>query len=255
MKEIVLEDELGHRVAVLLSLPVKAVSVVIFSHGFTSNKNSAVYVDLERRLNAQGIGSLRYDYYGHGPLYVNTPWYGVSPDVTLTKTVTSLRAVIRHARSLGSFKIGLFGSSFGGLVSLMAASADSDISALVLKSPVVEPRSFWTSRVGEEGIKKWLDTGTLHYAQGPEEYDLDADFWRDVESYRTLESAKSIGCPTLLIHGGADDVVPISQSQRLAEVLGVDVHVVSGANHFYDKAPHLEEMKEEAVRFFLRHLC
>lgn len=254
MTEETLVDELGHDVAAIVSVPREAKAVVVLSHGFTSNKDSPSYRILEQRLNEKSIGTVRYDYYGHGPLYVGAKRYGVRSDVTLSKTVASLRAVIRHLRSVGDYRIGLFGSSFGGLVSLVTATEDPHISALVLKSPVTEPVRFWKGRVGETAIENWIASGVLHYAQGVEQYDLDIAFWRDVLSYDTLNAARAITCPTMIIHGDADDVVPIAQSRTLAGILGTEVHVVNGANHFYDQPQHTQQMKELAISFLTANL-
>ena len=46
-----------------------------------------------------------------------------------------------------------------------------------------------------------------------------------------------------------DTVVPIAQSQKLAESLGVKVNVVEGADHGYKEPEQSEEMQKLIVDF------
>ena len=53
----------------------------------------------------------------------------------------------------------------------------------------------------------------------------------------TLEYARRITCPVLLIHGKSDETVPYSNSEKIYEVLEKsvekDIEIVDGANHMY----------------------
>lgn len=40
------------------------------------------------------------------------------------------------------------------------------------------------------------------------------------ESYNSVEAARQIDCPTLIIHGEQDNIIPISQGKKVAEVMG-----------------------------------
>lgn len=253
LEELHLTDALGNRTEGVLSVPDGAKSVVILSHGYSSSKESRIYRELQEEFNDRGIGTLRYDYYGHGPGYGHASGYGASKEVTLTKTVESLNAMIAYVRER-DYGIGLLGSSFGGLISLVVACQDPEIKALALKSPVTEPIKFWRDRIGVEGIEQWKRDGTMHYEQLPEDFDLDYDFWEDLQSYDTLESARDLSCPTLIAHGDSDSFVPIEQSQALANVLGKEVTVVEGANHAYSDPGHYDAIKRLMIEFLSEEL-
>ena len=254
MANVTLKDNLGNPVEAILSIPEHAKSVVILSHGFTSNKNSRLYVELEGMLNKVGVGTVRYDYFGHGPAYGHTKGYAVSADTTLSKTIESLKAVISFVRSKGEYNIGLLGSSFGGLVSLIAASQDTDIKALVLKSPVTEPKQFWRERLGDAGIKQWKKEGVVRPTQDIVDYDLNFEYWEDLQKYDTLEIAKNISCPALIIHGEKDVCVPMDQSKNLADVLHTDVKVIEGADHSYSGPGQNEKIKSMMSDFLTENL-
>ena len=249
MKDIKFKDQSGNELLGTLSITNNSNKVVILSHGFSSNKDSKLYVELQNELNALGIGTFRYDYYGHGKLYGHGPGYGVSKDVTLSKAVDSLKAAIELVRSRSFTDIALMGSSFGGLISLIAASDDPDITGLVLKSPVTEPISFWRGRLSDEQIRKWKEDGVLHYHFELEDYDLDYAFWEDLLSYNIHQLAENITCPTLIIHGDKDIYVPIKQSRDLAKILHTDVKIVKGANHGYNKPEQYVAMKNFVIDF------
>ena len=108
MEDVTFFDSKGNQLLGTISIPKQAVTVVIISHGLTSSKDSKVYVELQNELNELGIGTLRYDYYGHGQLYCKGAKYTVSKEVTLSKCVDSLKEAINFVRSKRNYNIGLF---------------------------------------------------------------------------------------------------------------------------------------------------
>lgn len=254
MEEVIFADSQGNQILGTLSIPEQAGSVVIMSHGFSSSKESKLYVELQDELNKASIGTLRYDYYGHGRLSCKDEPYAVTRDVTLTKCVDSIKAAISFVRSRGDYNIGLVGSSFGGLLSIIAAAQDSVIHALALKSPVSEPVGFWRQRLGDARIQKWKQEGIMHYDENGENFELDCAFWEDLQTYAILEMAKNITCPVLIVHGGNDTVVPIKQSQDLAQIVNAEVGIVKGANHDYAAPAQYNEMKRLITDFLVEKL-
>lgn len=254
MEDVTFTDSQGNQILGTISIPKHARSVVIISHGFSSSKESKLAVELQNELNKAGLGTLRYNYYGHGQLYCKDSKYTVTKDVTLTKCVNSLKAAISFVRSRGNYDIGLVGSSFGGLISLIAASQDSMMHELALKSPVTEPVEFWKKRLGDKKIQKWKEEGVMHYDACGENFELSYDFWEDLQTYDTLELAKNIDCPILIVHGDSDTVVPIKQSQDLAKIVNSEVKVVKGANHDYAAPAHHNEMKRLITDFLIEKL-
>ena len=244
METVSFSDSKGNKLLGIVSIPKQAKSIVIMSHGFTSSKDGKLYLELESELNKNGIGTFRYDYYGHGPLYCKDSAYGVSKDVTISKCVDSLKAALELVRSKGTSEIGLIGSSFGGLISLIIASQDSKIKALALKSPVTEPVEFWKERLGNQRIEKWKKEGIMHYDERSEKFELNYGFWEDLITFDTFKMAKHITCPILIVHGDKDFVVPIKQSQDFAKVVKTKVRIVKGANHVYSDPLHYKEMKK-----------
>ena len=254
MEEVTFKDSNGNKILGTVSIPKQARTVIIISHGFSSSKDSKLYVELQNEVNKLGFGSLRYDYYGHGKLYCKDAKYTVTRDVTLSKCVDSLKAAISYIRSKGNYDIGLVGSSFGGLISLIVASQDSNMQALALKSPVTEPIEFWKQRLGDKRIKKWKQEGIIHYDEHGEDFELNYNFWEDLLTYDTFKMARNIACPVLIVHGGSDTVVPIKQSQDLAKIVNTKVNIIEGANHDYANPSQYNKMKKLITDFFVEKL-
>ena len=82
------------------------------------------------------------------------------------------------------------------------------------------------------------------------------DAYRDASPV-THVNAKS--APTLIIHGTADDIVPLDQSRRLRDALakaGVEVKLVEleGEGHLFLGKESGERMLRETMDFLRRHL-
>ncbi len=254
METVSFLDSKGNKLEGILSVPEHAKSVVVLSHGFTSSKNTKLFVELENELNKLGIGTLRYNYWGHGELYCKGLKYKVLKDVTLSNSVDSLRAAIKSVLRKGDYNIGLVGSSFGGLVSIIVASENSKIKALALKSPVTEPIKFWRDRLGDERIKKWKHDGVIYYNERSEEFELNYGFWEDLSNFNTFKMVENIKCPVFVVHGDNDTVVPIKQSQDFAKIVGTKVKIVKEANHAYSEPSQYAEMKKLIVDFIVINL-
>jgi len=252
MQNIYFSTQAGNQVCGLLAIPPGASSIVVMSHGFTSSKDSRIYAELQEMLNKAGMGTLRYDYYGHGESDGNFE------DITLQKAFASIDAAVAMVKRKGDYRIGLLGASFGGLLSILKASLDPDkVNALALKSPVTDLVEFWKNRVGESGIEKWKGEGVLHYDDLGEKYDLKYGFWEAMQGYHDKVpkfAEMKIKCPSLVVHGDADVVVPIGPSRKFAELIGAKFHVVEGADHAYSNKEHYEECKRVMVDFLAENL-
>jgi alpha-beta hydrolase superfamily lysophospholipase len=231
----------------VLSVPKDAPAIVVMSHGFTSSKDSKIYCELQDMLNARGIGTLRYDYFGHGDRGEKFE------DITLSAACGSLYSAMDFARQKGNRDIALLGASFGGLLSIIGAAV-KPVKALVLKSPVTDPVSFWRGRLGDDGIQRWKEDGILHYDGCGEKYDLKSGFWENLNHYDMPLLIQRVSCHTLIVHGSADTVVPLEQSRKMAEMTGAELKVIEGADHAYSNPAHYEECKRAMVDFLAKQI-
>src|SRR5512132_1429662 len=110
-------DASGHRIAAVLARPEQPTDhVAVLCHGFLSHKNSTSNQALTTRLVEQGIASFRFDCFGHGES--DGPFAQLTPTLAMGQAMAALHYVLNR----GYRRLALVGSSFGGLVSLLAAS-------------------------------------------------------------------------------------------------------------------------------------
>lgn len=110
-------DRLGHRIAAVLARPEQTTDqVAVLCHGFLSHKNSSSNQALTELLIGRGIATFRFDCFGHGDSD------GPFAKLTTTIGVGQALAALHYLLTRGYHRLGLVGSSFGGLLSILAAA-------------------------------------------------------------------------------------------------------------------------------------
>src|SRR4030042_107505 len=162
---------------------------VIASHGLLSSKNSEKYIALGERLSQEGIAMLRFDFRGIGESE------GSIENDTVSRRILDLGSAIDFVKSnpdLGN-RIGLLGSSLGGYISLIKASMDKEIRAVVI----------WATPFHLDNLKS---------NKGTEGHPLPAKaFLEDLSKHRLLPLLPKISTG-IVIHGGKDELVPVDEA-------------------------------------------
>ncbi len=239
------------KLAAVLSVPEGAAVCVVLSHGFTSSKDGRTCLALEERLNAEGLATLRYDFFGHGESG------GAFREITLTKAVANLESVIGYVRARGFSKIGLFGSSFGGMVTTLVASKQPELLAVVLKSPVSDYEGKERAKYGAAGIDQWKRVGSIDREKGDEPgLYLNYSFFEDTMLHDGYAACATVVAPVRIIHGGADDVVPVEQSRRAAELMpSGELVELAGVGHDYKRSADFERYIDLTAEWFAAYCC
>ena len=233
-------DQAGNRIAGVLATPHDTTdSVAVLCHGFLSHKNSTSNQALAELLTQRGIATLRFDCFGHGDS--DGPFAKLTTGVGVAQT----RAALRYVITRGYRRLALVGSSFGGLVSILAAAEWTDVhhstpaeipplTCLALKCPVVDFGEELRLELGEDGLQEWKRTNTIPDLHGgPSRLPLDYAFYQDCLTRIAYEPARTITAPTLIVQGDHDEYVPLHQSQRLYASLAGPKHleILPGADH------------------------
>jgi pimeloyl-ACP methyl ester carboxylesterase len=128
-------------------------------------------------------------------------------------TITGqLQVIDRTARGDA---VALIGSSMGGYLAALYASAHPEVTRLVLLAPAFHFPQRWPEDLGPVRARHWQETGTLevyHYA----EHRTAHIGWGLVEDGRKYEGAPRFTQPALIFHGTDDVVVPPSYSEEFA---------------------------------------
>lgn len=194
--------------------------LMVIGHGVTGNKDRPALIALSEALAAAGIPSLRISFAGNGDSE------GRFVDSTITKEVADLGCVLD---ALDGFRVGYVGHSMGGAVGVLRAASDPRIKTLVSLAGMVDVAQFSERKFGT------LTPGTGNMWDKPE-CPLSQAYVDDMRSIATvLPQAADIGIPWLLVHGTADDVVPLKDSHDAlrashgrAQLLEID-----GADHSF----------------------
>jgi pimeloyl-ACP methyl ester carboxylesterase len=239
-ESMVFSDDAGNRISGILATPAGGTDrVAVLCHGFLSTKNSATNKALTAMLLPQGIATFRFDFFGHGESD------GLFERLTVGTAVQQTREALAFVASRGYRKIGLVGSSFGGLVAILAAAGYGEVACLALKCPVSDFPEMLREEFGPQGMREWQATNTIPNVTGGQgRIRLAFSFYEDCTHHLAYRAAKAIAAPTLIVHGEADEYVPVAQSLRLQESLAgkTTCVVLPGADHHFSQPAHFREM-------------
>jgi pimeloyl-ACP methyl ester carboxylesterase len=276
-------DPAGHKISGILAKPDKKTDrLAVLCHGFLSNKNSKTNHALTDLLVPHRIATFRFDFFGQGESE------GPFEKITVTTALTQALAALALVKAKGYRKIALVGSSFGGLIALMAAAKwpshppapdvvapsrpkpaktgsipagrvpSHSLACLALKCPVPDFPEMLNLEFGEAGMAAWKTTDTIPNVVpgGTGRIKLSYGFYEDCTGYDAYAAAKAITAPTLIVQGNADEYVPIHQSRRLSESLGGrhSVVVLPGADHHFSKPEDFREMTTLIAQWVSEHL-
>jgi len=192
-------------------------SVVVCSHGLLSSKDSSKFVSIGEALSGAGTAAVRFDFSGCGESRT-----AAAADLLGTRTRDLLQVLDYVQRQpWANGRIGLLGSSLGGLVSLLAAAFHGHgVGAVVC----------WATPFDLHRLERALaESGALQRC------------FPDVSSLGSpldLSALSNIG-GVFVIHGRDDDVVPWSDAVAIYRGVGEPrrLLIMEGADHrFLDPA-------------------
>ncbi len=246
-------DPHGHRVAAVLAVPSEPTTrLAVLCHGFLSGKNSTTNKTLTRLLLDRGIATFRFDFFGQGESE------GPFDALTTTLAVDQTLAALDFVSQKGFQRIGLVGSSFGGLVAILTAARRTDLACFALKCPVVDFAEELRLEFGDAEMAAWKATGTIpNIMGGTERIALRYAFYEDSLRQIAYDPARSIAAPTLIVQGDRDEHVPLHQSRRLYDALqGTKrLEMMAGADHQFTKGADFTRMTNLIADWLIAHMA
>jgi fermentation-respiration switch protein FrsA (DUF1100 family) len=233
MENVTFQSE-GQNISGVLHLPEKkSPPCVIASHGLLSSKESEKYIALGERISQEGIAMLRFDFRGIGESE------GRIEDDTVSRRIMDLGSAIEFIRSRRDLKgrIGLLGSSLGGYVSLIKASMEEKIRAVVI----------WATPFHLDDLKS--NKGTEGHPL-PEEA-----FFEDLPKHQLLPLLPRVS-NCMVIHGEKDELVPVDQAWEIFHSLGgpKEIRILEGADHRLTDPAHRSRAMDLSIAWFKRYL-
>ncbi|MGY8639917.1 MAG: alpha/beta hydrolase [Verrucomicrobiales bacterium] len=180
-------------------------NLVLIGHGVTGNKDRTWIESFANQLAAASHNAVRFSFSGNGDSQ------GEFGESTVSKEVGDLGAMIDAAERAGYENITVIGHSMGGAVGVIRAASDARIKKLISLAGMVYTAKFnkfeFSDQTPDSGFM-W-DEEDCPYSQ---------TFVDDMNSIdNVLAQGEKISVPWLLVHGTADDVVPIQESHDIFE--------------------------------------
>ncbi len=248
----------GQKIVGILHLPdSKNPPAVIMSHGWTGNKNEhGLFINAAKEFCKNGFAVLRFDFRGSGESE------GKFEDVNFTGEASDLKAAVEFMKNknIDKNKIGLLGLSMGGAVSVLAYN--TEIKTIVLWSPAIHTKEIFMKIIGEETVKKIEEKGYYDLHKEPHawrtktEFRIAKKFLDEAKNLDIPSIFKKIKCPTLIVHGGADEVVDVEFSKQLVKDgnRNIFLEVIEGADHVFHAHEHEKQVIALSLNFLKKWL-
>jgi uncharacterized protein len=201
--------------------------VVIMVHGYASHKNRTTSRLLLEEFATRNINSFRIDLDGCGESEGNFA------EQTISSAIDDILAAIKFVEGRGYTIIDLLGSSAGGLA-VMGAALKSKPHKIGLKAPVSDVPRQQLSKRGEKEIREWKEKGfRIKINKDGSSFTSNYTFFEDAKKYVMYDNVKEITCPVLILHGDADESIPVEQSKKIAANFpNATLKIIPGADHF-----------------------
>ncbi|MBI2534099.1 MAG: alpha/beta fold hydrolase [Deltaproteobacteria bacterium] len=239
----------GDTLSGVLHHPAQGASrgAVILCHGMESNKDSDKLVLLSRALAQGGVMVLRFDF-----RYVGES-SGRFEDITYSGEVEDLTAAhsLVQSRNPGG-KTAILGSSMGGTVALLFAAQEPGLAALVTVAAPIHPERFPTRVLTPAQTEEWRAQGFTRY-NGQR---INLSLLHDLESLNVPKAVKKITCPVLILHGDADEIVPVEEAYELNACLinSKRLSILPAADHRLSNPAAMQRAIAEALDWLTQHV-
>ena len=222
------------------------VPCVICSHGYQSNRKSEKYFQMGYRFPLEGIAVFRFDHRGA----IGGESDGEFANTTLSRRVEDLLGAINaldHVRKIDPKRLGLLGSSLGGMAALIAKS-DKVKARVIISTPFSIPQP------SPEVKRSFTEKGYYEYSDGSR---ISQEFYEDVKRYDMKEETKSVSCPLLIIQGDQDEIVPHDHADLIYRYAGAqikDLKTIEGGDHSFTNLDKMNLVIRFALDWFKRYL-
>lgn len=260
---------------------------VVLSHGHSRHRSDGLDA-LAATLNRAGYVTARFDFRGCGAdarrytLNCASEW---PADLANAISYVSALPFVDRAR------VGLAGISMGAATSVYVAGMDRRVRSVVAMGGIADCyawiEAMWKNADADfEGFLARIErdrellalTGRssivsaveMYMASEQEKRDLEQESFltgvnayvslasiRDMMDYRPIDHCPAITCPIFFAHGGADNVVPIAQSERMFSAVASEVKqfkVYEGIEHNIPQDPNRDVVFTDIVAWFDRTL-
>jgi pimeloyl-ACP methyl ester carboxylesterase len=198
---------------------------LLFLPGYASDMEGAKAVAIDAYAQRRGLAMLRFDYAGTGSSG------GSFADGTLDAWIDEALAMIDQ---LTEGPLVVVGSSMGGWIALhLALRRPERVEAVVGIAAAPDFTNWGFTAVQKHEL---LEQGRIARSNpyGGDSQLTTRPFWESGESLRLLDGPIDVDCPVRLVHGEADQDVPVAVALQLMDRLrsaDVQLNILKGGGH------------------------
>ena len=221
---------------------------VIVQHGLFVNHNQALVRLIASKLCSAGFAALRFSATGH------LPSEGTYQDILASQFVRDIQSGLEFLKKqpeVNKLRIGIVGHSLGAFSSLIFASLEKDIKAVVsIASLFGVARQI--SILKRRGL--YFEYGDHVTVWGRK---LSKNHYADRKLWNLKKMIADIHCPLLVIHGSGDRTVYSADARKIYKLANSpkELKIVRFAGHNFRNARHLKQVIASTVGWFKRYLA
>jgi dienelactone hydrolase len=248
MKEekIIFENK-GEKIVGLLTQPeFKTNKIILIVHGFTGNMDGSAYLQkgLANKLSENGFAVYRFNF------RFTTDAFENFHKMTIAGEVDDLKLLIDEFAKKYE-RVGVVGESLGGAVSILSYS--QKVSCMVLFYPAIFFKENLANRFSsDEQIREMNENGVLPWVKssGQKLY-VGKKFIEEINKIDVFPEIKKIKCPLLFVHGNADTIVSLTESERAFAAANEPkkIEIIDGAEHAFNDKDYLpnKQIQDKAI--------
>jgi len=218
---------------------------IVLGHCFTCSRNTGILRQIARDAATRGITVLRFDFSGNGQSE------GHFSSSTYSKQIAEMQTAVKYLTAKGVRRLGVAGHSMGALISVLTAGRSDVIQAVCAiagRLSGVNAAHFLNQRQ-----KATLNsTGAVTFQSRGRNLSLTDAFFSDADDFDLPEILKNLKSPLLVVHGEADEIIPVSEAYKARELKGsrVKLAIIPQADHMFSNAAHREAVSRIVVDWF-----
>jgi pimeloyl-ACP methyl ester carboxylesterase len=217
---------------------------IILLHGWGSN--AELMLPLAVPLHHAGMNVLLLDARNHGRSDADN----FSSMPRFAEDVSEAMDWVKHQGNLQNDQIVLLGHSVGAAAVLLEASRRHDIAAVISLATFAHPEWMMRRYLGRVPLPRLFVNGVLRY--------VERVIGHRYEAIAPMHTTCLVKCPVLLVHGTADETVPMSDALAIRDQCNRDQYnknsiellLIEGADH--DSVDKIEEHADQLIEFLAR---
>ena len=242
----------GYEIPCLHNFTGRESALCIVSHGMGSSKESPTAALLAEELEKHGVGTVAFDFPGHG----GSPVDGRM--LTVENCISDLASVEAWAREqLPWAPVFYFASSFGAFIDLLYLSREPHAGARAfLRSTAVEMGRILRQRTPQElaSLEQYGQV-TLDMAGYCRPLILTAALFRELDALNLFQLYRPGTASLAMVHGSGDEVAPLEDARRFAQYAGAALTVIPGGTHSLSGPGMAQAVARLAADFFSCPQC